>query len=40
MLIAGLEGALMMSRLNHSDQPLRTMQIQLNEYLEQKLRKN
>ncbi|HUO35349.1 MAG TPA: TetR/AcrR family transcriptional regulator [Candidatus Acidoferrum sp.] len=40
MLIAGLEGALMMSRLAHSDQPLRTMQIHLNEYLEKNLRKS
>lgn len=40
LMIASLEGALMMSRLTHSDQPLGTVRAHLEEYLEKNLRKN
>jgi len=40
LIIAGLEGALMMSRLTRSGQPLKTMQMHLEGYLESNLRRS
>ena len=40
LIIGGLEGALMMSRLAHNDQPLHAMRAHLEDYLESALRKN
>lgn len=40
LIIASLEGALMMSRLTHNDQALTTVRAHLEDYLEKKLRKN
>lgn len=40
LIIASLEGALMMSRLTHSDEPLGTVRAHLEDYVERNLRKN
>jgi TetR/AcrR family transcriptional regulator, transcriptional repressor for nem operon len=40
LIIASLEGALMMSRLTHSDEPLGSVRAHLEDYVERNLRKN
>jgi TetR/AcrR family transcriptional regulator, transcriptional repressor for nem operon len=40
LIIASLEGALMMSRLTHSDEPLGRVRAHLEDYVERNLRKN
>lgn len=40
LIIASLEGALMMSRLTHNSEALATVRVHLDDYLEKRLRKN
>ena len=37
LIVASLEGALMMSRIQRSDEPLRRVQSHLNEYLDREV---